>query len=56
MTAGYGKADPGEAQAKANEVVYAELSGKAGALDLAAAYYDFKDLKVLTALMTAFGL
>ncbi len=45
LTAGYGKADPGEAQAKANEVVYAELSGKAGALDLAAAYYDFKDLK-----------
>ena len=43
LTAGYGKADPGEAQA--NEVVYAELSGKAGALDLAAAYYDFKDLK-----------
>ena len=45
LTAGYGKADPEEAQAKANEVVYAELSGKAGALDLAAAYYDFKDLK-----------
>ena len=45
LTAGYGKADPGEAQAKANEVVYAELSGKAGALDLAAAYYDFKDLE-----------
>ena len=47
LTAGYGKADPGEdqAKAKANEVVYAELSGKAGALDLAAAYYDFKDLK-----------
>ena len=29
---------------KADEVVYAELSGKAGALGLAAGYYDFKDL------------
>ena len=52
LTAGYGKADPnktelndeGKPAQKADEVVYAELSGKAGALGLAAAYYDFKDL------------
>ena len=45
LTAGYGKADPGSSEKiKADEAYYAVLSGKAGALDLTAAYYDFKDI------------
>ena len=53
LTAGYGKADPASSEfdakgnankSKADEVAFAELSGKVGALDMAATYYDFKDL------------
>ena len=45
LVAGYGKADPGSKYpVKADEAYYAELSGKVGALSLAAGYYDFKDI------------
>ena len=45
LVAGYGKADPGSSEKiKADEAYYAELSGKADKLSLAAGYYDFKDI------------
>ena len=41
LVAGYGKADPGSSEKiKADEAYYAELSGKADKLSLAAGYYD----------------
>ena len=56
LTAGYGKADPGSSEKiKADEAYYAVLSGKAGALDLAAAYYDFKDIDRESAKAAATG-
>ena len=56
LTAGYGKADPGSSEKiKADEAYYAVLSGKAGALDLAAAYYDFKDIDRQSATDVATG-
>ena len=45
LTAGYGKADPGSAEIiKADEVMYAELTGKVAGVALTAGYYDFKDI------------
>ena len=58
LTAGYGKADPATSEtkwddgkgeyvpnyAKADEVYYAELTGKVAGLDLAAGYYDFQNI------------
>lgn len=45
LVAGYGKADPDSSEKiKADEAYYAELSGKADKLSLAAGYYDFKDI------------
>ena len=58
LTAGYGKADPATSAtkwnsttstydpnyAKADEVYYAELTGKVAGLNLAAGYYDFQNL------------
>ena len=56
LTAGYGKADPGSSEKiKADEAYYAVLSGKAGALDLTAAYYDFKDIDRQSATDVATG-
>ena len=56
LTAGYGKADPGSSEKiKADEAYYAVLSGKAGALDLTAAYYDFKDIDRQSATAGATG-
>lgn len=40
---------------KADEAYYAVLSGKAGALDLTAAYYDFKDIDRQSATAVATG-
>ena len=45
LTAGYGKATPsGKARIADAEVFYGELSGKVGALALAATYSDWKDI------------
>ena len=45
LTAGYGKADPGNGKtAKAEEVYYANLGGKVGKLALAATYTDFNNI------------
>ena len=46
LTAGYGHATPGyDKGSKADEVLYAELTGKVAGVALTAGYYDFKDLK-----------
>ena len=46
LTAGYGHATPGDGKGtKADEVLYAELTGKVAGIALTAGYYDFKDLK-----------
>ncbi|WP_405379379.1 porin [Phascolarctobacterium sp.] len=44
LVAGYGKADPGSGDPKAEDTYYAELSGKLGALSLMAGYYNFEDI------------
>ena len=45
LTAGYGKATPSTvARFDSNEALYVDLTGKVGALELGAGYYDFKDL------------
>ena len=57
LVAGYGKADPGSSESiKADEVYYAELTGKVAGLGLAAGYYDFKDINRNAAADKATGL
>ena len=41
LTVGYGKADPGTKTTISDQVYYADLTGKVGALDLGAGYYSF---------------
>ena len=41
LTVGYGKADPGSTTTISDQVYYADLTGKVGALDLGAGYYSF---------------
>ena len=47
LTAGYGKADSKDV-IYSDEVLYAELAGKVGALNLAVGYTDWKDLWAVT--------